>query len=300
MAATVVSLEEFYRICNLQDEHLGRELASIRQQLDQVHQGLDRLQGEFDEFRDNFNTRFDRVDEFRDNFNTRFDHVELESKRTAARHRNSTLKNPVLPITPLPAYDPTRGIITPDPSLFPRHAKDFYALRDPTSDRHRRMLSYLVGFYDIQVSTPEGSGDEDEDEDEVQPEDIDGAVEVRAVEMLEGILGLEEDNFLRFRARAAELRSRYTPSTTKRSQPPAQEEGAEAARRARLDLRPRVPVEDKSYYEEGTSQLGWRVTTRSTVSSQQAIITDRLRVPEPPPGSSGSASTRPFTDPREP
>ena len=51
-------------------------------------------------------------------------------------------------MTPIPIYDPTRGIVQADPAFFPRHAKDFYSHRCPSTPRHKKMLSYLVGFYD--------------------------------------------------------------------------------------------------------------------------------------------------------
>ncbi|KAH6630052.1 hypothetical protein B0J18DRAFT_443033 [Chaetomium sp. MPI-SDFR-AT-0129] len=267
----------------------------------------------FDKFRDEVNNRFDQVDQRFDRLENRFDRLELETLRTAARLRNSTLKNPTLLITPVPAYDSFQGIIHPDPKLFPRHAKDFYAMRDPTSAQHRHMLLYLVGFCDIQLDSPENSIDEDDDEDEMQPEtvDLETATEMRAVEMLEGILGLDEGNFIKFRARAAELRLRPTPSATKRAQPPAQEqERADEARRPRLDLRPKMSAKDMSFSEDGEENGGlfWKVRTRSTPPSQQVKtpytakgkLPDESPIPAPPSRGTGLASTRPFTNPREP
>ncbi|KAK4642930.1 hypothetical protein QC761_0062550 [Podospora bellae-mahoneyi] len=296
-----VSWDDFLRIRSSQDEQLVSQLTKIRQdsnqatqRLDQIAQRLNRLQGEF---------------------NTRFDHLELENKRSQARFYNYTLKNPALRIAPIPTYHPTQGILEPDPTLFPRHAKDFYALRSPSNARHRNMLSYLVIFYDIQLFAPDE--DEDEDGDEARPEDVDSeaTVDRRAVELLETILGLNEDNFIRFRERAAELRVRPAPSAVKRSQPLAQRGEEAETRRPILELRPHVPAQHESSSEmSDKAQMGWRVGTRSTPPSQrvtvnnlQAAVAAAARagqpagVPaEPPrPGSGGSDSTRPFTTPQK-
>jgi hypothetical protein len=45
-------------------------------------------------------------------------------------NQNNALRNPVLRITPLPTFDPTLGIV--HPRLFPRHAKELYALQRPS------------------------------------------------------------------------------------------------------------------------------------------------------------------------
>ena len=102
------------------------------------------------------------------------------------------------------------------------------------------MLAYLVSFYDIQLFAPR-------DEVEARPEASDFE---RAIERLEVILGLNGDNFTKFKERVAELARRPMPSATKRSQPPAREGHEVEGRRPRLELRPHVPAENKSHSSE--------------------------------------------------
>ncbi|KAK1975596.1 hypothetical protein LZ30DRAFT_554399, partial [Colletotrichum cereale] len=104
-----------------------------------------------------------------------------------------------LRINPVPAYIPERGIIHPSTELFPKNAKEFYSLRDPFNDRQRRMLEYLTAFYDVPYDSP---SDVDSDTSEGDQAFHRQGV---AVSMLEGILGLNEENFVRFRTRAQEL-----------------------------------------------------------------------------------------------
>ncbi|KAH6613345.1 hypothetical protein F5144DRAFT_401227 [Chaetomium tenue] len=360
-----VSWDDFVRIRNSQDEHIGREFTTLRQtledldrKLNSVEQSLrgeiddlrgkvdglrgkiDRLKGEIDRLKGEIDVLKDEIRELRgeidgikdeirglrndirghtarfDRLEQRFDHLELDNIRMAARFQNFMLKNPVLRITPLPAYDPTHGIRQPNAALFPRHAKDFYALRHPSNDRHRQMLAYLVSFYDIQLSIPESSYEEDEDEVGLEESDSE-----RAAELLEGILGLNEDNFIKFRERAAEMGRRRTPPATKRSQPPAQEGYEAEGPRQRLQLRPYIPAEDKSFSSEDMDhgRLLWRARTRSTPPSQRITLNNLLRATAdaekpaeeladrpteetaaPPAGSGASSLTRPFTNPREP
>jgi hypothetical protein len=256
---------------------------------------------EFTDIRQRFDEVDRRSDKLHDRINARFDRVEFGLRCMNAHSQNNALRNPALRITPLPTLDPTQDIIYP--RIFPRHAKEFYALRNPSDDRHRKMLSYLVGFYKPNLSALEGSDGEDEDEDEddesVEPEE-------RAVELLEVILGLNEDNFIRFKKRSDELR---LPAlfATKRPQPPARDTKEPAARRLRplagdgvepvqprpqppardgegppaarrwQDLLPQTPAKDRSHSSEGldNTRLVWRARTRSTPPSQRWTINNR-------------------------
>jgi hypothetical protein len=317
-----VSWDDFVRIRNSQDEQLGREFAGIRHQFDEVHKKFDEVHHEFGQVHHKFDQvhqKFDRVDQRFEQVNERLDRVELLSMRTAARFQNYTLKNPILRIAPIPAYDPKQGIIEPNLDLFPRHAKDFYALRDPSTLRHRQILVYLVSFYDIQLSAPEDS-DEDDDQDDALHF---GSSNERAVEMLEGILGLNEDNFVRFRERAAELRRRSPPAAAAAKRPQPQEPERRQQQRPWIP----APAENKSHSSEGLdrARVEWRTGDRSTPSSQRVTFHNLRRKaaaaaaaaeegagagaeaeepaapPPPPPGSGGdSDSTRAFTNPLEP
>ncbi|KAK0631432.1 hypothetical protein B0T14DRAFT_3142 [Immersiella caudata] len=123
----------------------------------------------------------------------------------AAYQRNNALRNPTFPIHPLPASRPNGTLVYPDPALFPRHADEFYSIRNP-SDRSRQMLAYLAQFYGIYSQIPGSSGSERQ-----------GSSDVDDVELLGHFLGLQEERFIAFRERA---RLAAKPSTaTKRGQP---------------------------------------------------------------------------------
>ncbi|KAG7285837.1 hypothetical protein NEMBOFW57_008131 [Staphylotrichum longicolle] len=77
------------------------------------------------------------------------------------------------------------------------------------------MLAYLVSFYDIRVDAWTEDGD---DENATQAAASDPE---RVIQVLEGILGLNEDNFERFRERAEQLANRTPLSPVKRTLPPA-------------------------------------------------------------------------------
>jgi hypothetical protein len=146
--------------------------------------------------------------------------LRADSIRASARFGNYMLRNPTLRITPLVAFVPGKGLVYPDMALFPRHANEFYALRHPTNERSRRMLDYFVAFYDVQL---DDFGDDDVAEATASDSE-------RAVELLEGILGLNEDNFVRFKERASKLYRRTPPSAIKRAPPPPEEPRAEQRR----------------------------------------------------------------------
>jgi hypothetical protein len=123
--------------------------------------------------------------------------------------RNKTLETPILEIQPLVVYRPGKGILEPKRAYFPRHAKDFYALRDPLSTHQFDMLLYRSEFYDVHLPpSSEPSFDESTNEDPtISRSDL-------HVEILENILGLDEDRFRKFTQRAKE-HTRPTPRPVK-------------------------------------------------------------------------------------
>lgn len=264
-----VTWDDFVRLRRSQDKQLARELAILRRQ----NASLRREQKE----------------------------VKLDNLRMAARFDNYKLKTPFLEIKPVPAYDPNRVIVLPNPDLFPRHAKEFYALRHPSNDRQREMLSYLVDFYDIQPSAPKDGGGKEEARPNASSE--------RAVEMLEGILGLDEDNLIKFAEQAAERRRSPKRLTTKRARPPALREH-EADRRPSKVRRRQAPAEKiRSSGELSNPRWEWRLGTRSTPPSQRLTINNLHKAPvkntggvamSALPQTGASSSTRPFTEPRKP
>ncbi|KZL67536.1 WAC domain-containing protein [Colletotrichum tofieldiae] len=293
-----LSRDDYIDLRNSQDKLLNAEFTSIHQSIRRLEAKTDRLE-------------------------SKTDRLEAEMRQLHAHSRNSALRNPTLPIRPVVVYHTERGILEPEPSHFPRNANEFYCLRDPPSDRHRSMLAYLAVFYDVQLRTAEHPSDEGNSDDEVfldRPDLI--------VERLEGILGLHEHKFVKFRERARQLASRITPKPIKRSQIMLPDETSlPDSRRPRLELRP-ISARDKPRYNgapDSTSsenltnaRLEWG--TRSTPSAQRHRIryasderadVSRPRKPEtkrPKAFSEESESettdsdsqTRAFTSPREP
>ncbi|KAK1826067.1 hypothetical protein QBC39DRAFT_269818, partial [Podospora conica] len=68
-----------------------------------------------------------------------------------AYNRNTTLRNLTLFIRAVPTSraEFARGVTYPYPALFPRYADQFYGLREPRTAYQRRILDYLVQFYNI-------------------------------------------------------------------------------------------------------------------------------------------------------
>lgn len=202
--------DEYIDSRNIQDHQLNAELASIRTFVQAC---------------------FDATEK---KLIRRIDDSDAKHEQKMAYIRNQNLRNPNLPIEPIISLR-DEGLVLPNPTRFPKHAKQFYALRKPDTPLRVRMLSYLVDFYDIQWQTWEVSGaddhaddyenytDEDENENAAtaaKPSKLSlwDAVQTYpelAVNTLESILGLNEQNFINFRE-CAKLRS--PPQATKRRQ----------------------------------------------------------------------------------
>ncbi|KAF6808795.1 hypothetical protein CPLU01_15611 [Colletotrichum plurivorum] len=177
--------------------------------------------------------------------------LRLEVKRLNAYTKNGNLKNPMLPITPIPKRAEGDREMFPEDRLFPKHARQFYAMRKVSSaDAHTHraaMLIYLIDFYNVEYSGWEQDDPRDYDyeayESSSEPElptpqsgpklGLEDAVlsyPGRAVEALETILGINEENFIRFRERAAALRRSLPARPAKRQQRFSDPVGREAER----------------------------------------------------------------------
>ncbi|KAK3365006.1 hypothetical protein B0T24DRAFT_505746, partial [Lasiosphaeria ovina] len=132
--------------------------------------------------------------------------MQVTMRQIEVRARNGKLKNPTARIRPIPIFAQGRGAQEPDPARFPKYADQFYGLRKPQKERDHLMLEYLSTFYDIQQEAADAS--ESGENVPVDPE--------RAVELLEEILGLDEDNFAEFRARAQRFADQSPPAAEKR------------------------------------------------------------------------------------
>lgn len=189
--------------------------------------------------------QFAKIDVQFANIDAQFKEVRIESQHMAARFHNSTLKNPAMRIVPVFILDSFREIASPDSKNFPRNAKEFYSMCDNPNERLTRMLHYLVGFYDVQLDHQELSHSDSEAIDDVSPGQRVETTWV-AVEMLESILGLNEENFIKFKERAAALVHRSPQPPIKRPNPPSTsiDEGKQ-----KLASRPsqRAPTKPKSF-----------------------------------------------------
>ena len=101
----------------------------------------------------------------------RMQQMDVRIMQMDVRMRNGRLRNPARKIYPAPRF--AEGVGVENPVLFPDYHHQFYSLRHPQTEHERQLLKYLCKFYDVNP--------------EMDPE--------LAVEQLEGILGLDEDQF---------------------------------------------------------------------------------------------------------
>ncbi|KAI0878367.1 hypothetical protein GGS24DRAFT_443568 [Hypoxylon argillaceum] len=106
-----------------------------------------------------------------------------------------------MPIRPVVIFDPVKGRCHPDPHYFPKHADEFYALREMDNVRKRQQLIYLTEFYEL---VPPNS-------DYIVDNSFD------TIARLETVLGLEEGRFIRFRERAQKYAYRSSEYSIKRT-----------------------------------------------------------------------------------
>ena len=297
--------DEYIDRQNRHDELLNKEFRNIRQSINQVKSELKEFKDDVQKFRTDVNHRFDDVNRRFDELNDDMKEFKVQLLRNAARTWNSDLRNPKYHVRPLPAIR-DRSIIEPDLTLFPRHADEFYTLRDPSTDHQRRMLAYLASFYDVpHAPNPTSSDSNDNSDDDhdpiviVDPEDTVGYLEI--------ILGLREDNFEKFRQRALEFANRPRPLPIKRSQlqPPEEVQhphrpkvspAADLGRHGTETVHARATPSDRS--EVDYTSLKWG--PRSTPSSQRPTVNQlrqksRERAKEIQEPSDAGSTTNPNT-----
>ncbi|KAG5790579.1 hypothetical protein H9Q69_010363 [Fusarium xylarioides] len=239
---------------NRQDELLNTEFHSIRSSVEAVKTELREFKEDVREFKEDVREQFSVV-------NQRLTRLE-ES-------------NPSFPIHLIPSLDLSHGILYP--KYFPTNATEFYSLRNPTTNRLRQLLAYLAVFYDIQPHSeddaPEGRNG---DEFIAQHPEL-------AVDLLENIFGLNEDNFIKFKARASELANRPPEPPVKRSQILVE---IASARRQKLEHatagHSRHP-QSISSDEQDRSRVGWGKL--STPTSRRQTINNIPRVQRARPAS---------------
>jgi len=178
------------------------------------------IRAEIDAFRTETNNRFQSVDADIKELKTdvrqlkvTMSEMQVTMRQIEVRARNGRLKNPISRIRPIPIYVDGRGAQEPDARFFPKYADQLYSLRKPQNDSEHQMLAYLSKFYDIWQEAVDQSIDDD-----IDPE--------RAVELLEEILGLDEERFVASRAKARLLASQTPAAAEKRPRPSTDSSGA--------------------------------------------------------------------------
>ncbi|KAF5580834.1 WAC domain protein [Fusarium subglutinans] len=200
-------------------DSITKEVRAVRQELrsdidtntKDIHKFRNSVTTEFKAIRDRdaalrnaLDQEFKSVDDRFQDVHQRFDEMKCEFARIQAIGQNGRLSNPFLPIHALPIYLPNQGITYPEATHFPKNANEFYALKQPTSQRQTAMLAYLAMFYDISNYKQHG---------EIAIHDPE-----ETLGYLENMFGLEEERFARFRARAHELNQVPKAAPIKRSQ----------------------------------------------------------------------------------
>ncbi|KAI8220252.1 Wac domain-containing protein [Colletotrichum sp. SAR 10_99] len=190
--SSYVTWDDLKRFRNPENQRLQADVTSVKQSIQSVQQQLTTV--------DDIETRVSRIEQQISESEQR----KATMLQTMSTMRNFLLRNPSRPVHAVVAYH-DGAIVEPDPAKFPKNADEFYSLRCPKTNRQRGMLNYLIGFYDIaDLSFVPDNELETINKDET------------AVSVLEDILGLNEDHFIEFRRKAAELANRSKNPPQKR------------------------------------------------------------------------------------
>ncbi|KAI3317676.1 hypothetical protein HD806DRAFT_362602 [Xylariaceae sp. AK1471] len=290
METHYLTYDEYVDSRNKQDTLLNHEFTLVRHSIADLDQRFNGLESRFDGLESRFDgleSRFDglesRFDGLESKFDVKFNEMSARQEQLEAFVRNSRLRNPNLPIRPVVALRPFQGIVEPDPSYFPRHANEFYSLRNPATDHQRQMLAYLADFYDI-----------------LRPSKKDGVLiedPYDTVDLLEGILGLEEDRFIQFRERARHMAARPHPTPIKRSEVDHDETMRKIRRRLGIDPRhssdPKHSSDSTKSAPEQLDRLEW-----GTPPSERLRLLLLKKEAKEKLSDKGS-TTNPFSSPRE-
>ncbi|KAK9420192.1 hypothetical protein SUNI508_06720 [Seiridium unicorne] len=199
----LLSLEQYLGLRDKQDRDIRRD----------VDKRFDIIDKRFD----SIDKRFEGVDKRFESFDYRLTELTVDVKRNEAISYNSRVRNPILPIRPIPIYDASKGLTYP--TAIPKNARMFFRLRSAFTERDRSLLLYLVKFYQLEgyrgwnskeaYETDSDSGEEDlveEDlgaDEDISLEEATKRYPRRAVETLSLLFGLDEDTFIEFEAKAA-------------------------------------------------------------------------------------------------
>ncbi|KAJ0279463.1 hypothetical protein COL940_006729 [Colletotrichum noveboracense] len=190
--SSYVTWDDLKKFRNSENQRLQADVTSVKQSIQSVQQQLTTV--------DDIETRVSRIEQQISESEQR----KATMLQTMSTMRNFLLRNPKRPIHAVVAYH-DGAIVEPDPAKFPKNADEFYSLRCPKTNRQRGMLNYLIGFYDI----ADFSFASDDELETINKDET-------AVSVLEDILGLNEDHFIEFRRKAAELANRSMSPPQKR------------------------------------------------------------------------------------
>ncbi|RYC80365.1 hypothetical protein BFJ63_vAg16755 [Fusarium oxysporum f. sp. narcissi] len=233
---------------------IDTDIKDIRTFRNSVTEGFEAIREREADLRNALDHEFKSLDDRFQDVHQRFDEMKSEFARIQAIGQNGRLSNPFLPIHALPIYLPNQGITYPEATHFPKNANEFYALKQPTSQRQTAMLAYLAMFYDVSNYKKHG------DIAIHDPEETLG--------YLENILGLEEERFIRFKARAHELNQEPKAAPIKRGQI-ADVEHLFPHRRQRS----RHSSDPESHFTYGPEdKLGWRHKSLSNPTEAEPTI----------------------------
>jgi len=222
----VLTYDEFIAIRETQDKALLREFTNVHTriddvearfdtQFDAVHTRIDTLEARFD-------ARFDAVDARIDHLRDDVTQIKIGVQRSEASAYNARLRNSFREIIPIPVYNLETGQIQ-TPEIRPMNAKQFFRLRELSSDADKKLLHYLVDFYDLGVlddgtgGSNSGTGSSGEESDTARRSfKPDKRVPINphmAVERLARIHGLDEDNFVDLQHRPNPFAREVPPPT---------------------------------------------------------------------------------------
>ena len=249
-----------------------------------VRTEISTLRHEFNDFREETKDEFKAVKLSLRRLDVSMRQMDVSMRQMDIRARNGKLKDPMARIRPIPIFVPGHGAKEPDVDKFPKYADQLYSLRKPQTRRDYEILAHLSKFYDIldemQLETSEDLSEEGQEQ--LDPE--------RIVAQLEDILGLEEDNFIGFRAKTQQ----YQTQAEKRVRPETSSSEGRQPHRRRLrssDDEPTIPF----------SSMPSRAA-RPAAAAAAAVAAGWVQldspVPKGPEGSDGNVSLPPTENSR--
>jgi hypothetical protein len=197
---------DFVRAWNRQDKELKREFDRINAHLHAHDTSLSELKAELK----------GGMSELR---------AGLQQSNAIAH--NSRLRNPLMPIRPIPAYRPESQEIA-YPAYFLRNSKQFFELNQPSSARQMARLVSLVQFYDVENfalwTNEEGKYMEEVEEDDygspggtissqgtgnrLTAEEATRKSPEMAVKTLAHLFSLDEEIYLNFKSKSIAIASK--------------------------------------------------------------------------------------------